>query len=137
MKKQTILWITLCVLTACNSPSGNKNSLSTSDSTKDLNSQRVRLIGKWLQPIPGMESEKQGFELYDNGVATSLNIHTLQYDKWMVAQDTLFLWYHTEGVQQVSNGVDTLIIKKLDINNLMVSPTGSKTADQEIYTKEK
>ncbi|SMO72853.1 Lipocalin-like [Chryseobacterium rhizoplanae] len=133
MKKQTILWIALGVLTACNSPSGNKNS----DSTKDINSQRVKLIGKWLQPIPGMESEKQGFELYENGVATSLNIHTLQYDKWMVSQDTLFLWYHTEGVQQVSNGVDTLIIKKLDVNNLVVSSAGTNTSDEDTYTKEK
>jgi len=133
MKKQTILWISLVALTACNSPSGNKNS----DSAKDFSSQRTKLLGKWLQPISGMESEKQGFELYDNGVATSLNIHTLQYDKWMVAQDTLFLWYHTEGVKQVSNGVDTLIIKKLDINNLVISPAGANSTEEEAYTKDK
>ncbi|MEF9478793.1 hypothetical protein OWR28_14715 [Chryseobacterium sp. 1B4] len=133
MKKQAMLWIALGILTACTSPSGNKNS----DSTKDFNTQRARLVGKWLQPIPGMESEKQGFELYENGVATSLNIHTLQYDKWMVMQDTLFLWYHTEGVQQVSDGVDTLIIKKLNINNLVVAPIGTNSTNEESYTKEK
>lgn len=133
MKKQTILWLALGALTACNSPSGSK----TSDSTQDFNSQKVRLVGKWLQPIPGMEGEKQGFELFENGVATSLNIHTLQYDKWLVTQDTLFLWYHTEGVKQVSNGVDTLLIKKLDINNLVISSLGANSTDEETYIKEK
>ncbi|WP_426478174.1 lipocalin family protein [Chryseobacterium sp. CBSDS_008] len=137
MKKQTILWMVLGLLSACNSPSGNNKSISVADSTQSFNSQRVRLVGKWLQPIPGMEKERQGFELYENGVATSLNIHTLQYDKWMVTKDTLFLSYHTEGVKQVSNGIDTLIIKKLDINNLVISPVGTDTTNQEEYTKEK
>lgn len=136
MKKQTILWIALGVLTACNSPSGNKNSSSDADS-KDYNAQRSLLIGKWLQPIPGMDTEKQGFELYDNGVATSLNIHTLQYDKWSVSQDTLFMSYHTEGVKQVSNGVDTLIIKNVDANNLVVSQVGAEAGEGETYSKEK
>ncbi|UCA61813.1 lipocalin family protein [Chryseobacterium rhizoplanae] len=133
MKKQAILCITLGILSSCNPSSQNKGTDASTDQTIN----RGNLLGKWLQPIPGMENEKQGFELFDNGIAASLNIHTLQYDKWTVAKDTLFMWYHTEGVKQVSSGIDTLLIQKLDSSNLIIGSPNAKPEDFETYSKEK
>ncbi|MDW9378791.1 lipocalin family protein [Chryseobacterium sp. JV558] len=119
--KKTISVIILGILVSCNPSTQNKNSKVHTDTSEDQNSLKTKLAGKWLQPIPGQENEKQGFELKENGVASSLNIHTLLYDQWKVSHDTLFVWYHTEGIRQVSNDIDTLLIKKLTDDQLTVS----------------
>ncbi|WPO92854.1 lipocalin family protein [Chryseobacterium sp. HR92] len=119
--KKAISLVILGVLASCNPSTQNKNLKESTETSSDPNSQKTKLIGKWLQPIPGQEKEKQGFELNENGVAASVNIHTLLYDKWKVSDDTLFLWYHTAGVRQVSNDIDTLLIKKLSDDQLIIS----------------
>lgn len=119
--KKAISLVILGILASCNPSTQNKNTKESTETSSDPNSPKAKLIGKWLQPIPGQEKEKQGFELNENGVATSVNIHTLLYDKWKVSDDTLFLWYHTTGVRQVSNDIDTLLIKKLSDDQLTIS----------------
>ncbi|MBT2620605.1 lipocalin family protein [Chryseobacterium sp. ISL-6] len=121
---------------ACNSPSKSQEETNSSKGSSSSFS-KDKLVGKWLQPIPGMEAEKQGFELHKDGSASSLNIHTLLYDKWEKSGDTLLLWYHTEGVKVLSNSVDTLLIKKLDDTNLIVSQGRSNGENDETYTKDK
>lgn len=137
MKQKIISIIVLGILTACNSTSQNKSSGEHSDSSLNTNTKSTELTGKWLQPIPGQEKEKQGFELHNNGVATSLNMHTLLYDQWKVSHDTLFLWYHTEGVRNVSNDIDTLLIKRLDNNQLTVKSLIGSSGMEQTYYKEK
>lgn len=36
--------------------------------------------GKWVEPIPSMESQMQGIHLEKGGKATSINMATLQYE---------------------------------------------------------
>lgn len=126
----------LGILTACTS-SKKENTKVNSESGDHI--RMAELVGKWIQPVPGKENEKQGIELHDNGVATSINMHTLLYEQWEVSHDTLFLWYHTEGVKQVSSDIDKLLIKKLDNKSLTIlSLVGnSKSNIEQTYNKEK
>ncbi|MDR6404051.1 MULTISPECIES: lipocalin family protein [Chryseobacterium] len=136
MKKNAIAMITFGILAACNPPSQAKNGNSSSSEAQDSGN-KAKLIGQWLQPIPGMESEKQGFQLYEDGTAASVNMHTLKYEKWGNSGDTLFLWNHSEGVKIPSSSIDTLVIKKLDGLQLVVSPVGSSPSYEETYAKGK
>lgn len=38
--------------------------------------------GKWTEPVPGMGNQMQGIELKEDGKASSINMATLQYEKW-------------------------------------------------------
>lgn len=38
--------------------------------------------GKWTEPVPDMENQMQGIELKEGGKASSINMATLQYEKW-------------------------------------------------------
>ncbi|CAA7194915.1 lipocalin-like domain-containing protein [Chryseobacterium potabilaquae] len=142
MKNKGILIILSALFVACNSPKKEEAAAAdtTSTSTEAPASQEVnkdQLVGKWLQPIPGQENQKQGFQLNKDNTASSLNIHTLLYDKWEVSNDKLLLWSHTEGVKEASANVDTLLIKKLTETELVVSPLKGGPADEQTYNKEK
>ncbi len=140
MKQKTISIIILSILAACTSPK-KENIKTDPNTTSDLNSKRAELIGKWVQPIPGQENEKQGIELRDNGIAVSINMHTLLYEQWKVSHDTLFLWSRTVGVAQpsASSDIDTLLIQKLDHKSLtVVSLIGDQKNNlAQTYNKEK
>ncbi|MDH7463807.1 lipocalin family protein [Chitinophagaceae bacterium 26-R-25] len=82
---------------------------------------KPQIIGRWTQPIPGMEKEMQGFELLPDGSAKSINSATLLYTKWWLKTDTLTLvtksiGNHTEGIDTTSYHIvahtqDSLILK--------------------------
>ncbi len=42
------------------------------------------LVGSWVEPVPGNARKMQGFRLYADGNAESINMRTLQYQKWRV-----------------------------------------------------
>ncbi|SHK08635.1 lipocalin family protein [Epilithonimonas mollis] len=134
MKKALTLLMSVLLIISCNSPSEktSKAELKTQTSAVDK-----RLYGKWVQPIPGQEENKQGFELNDNQTAHSININTMEYEKWLSSKDTLFIWGHTTGVRETSSFVDTLLIKKLSDSQLVISRLGNIEGDQEIYQKTK
>lgn len=137
MKKKVLSLIILGILAACTSPK-KENTEVISDKASDV---KAELAGKWVQPIPGQENERQGIELRDNGTAVSINMHTLLYEQWKVSHDTLFLWSRTVGVAQpsTSSDIDTLLIKKLDNTSLtVVSLIGDpKNNVAQTYSKEK
>ncbi|WP_142718491.1 lipocalin family protein [Chryseobacterium rhizoplanae] len=134
--KKLILLTFACMLSACNPFSEKKITKGFSSTASVPNPYREKLIGKWLQPIAGQQKEKQGFELQENGTASSLNIHTLLYDGWKLSEDTIYLSYHTEGVKLISKGIDTLVIKEVDDSELILSPIGINVSDAEFYHKE-
>ena len=45
------------------------------------------ITGQWVQPIPGMEQQMQGFKLKKGGEASSINMATLLYEKWEKEQE--------------------------------------------------
>jgi hypothetical protein len=66
--------------------------------------------GKWVEPIPGMESQMQGIHLEKGGKATSINMATLQYEKWEKQGDMLILSGKSIGNSQTIDFADTLTI---------------------------
>lgn len=78
------------------------------------------LFGKWVQPIEGQDSI-QGFDLKRDGVAESINMNTLVFKSWSIAQGKLILVGQSIGNGQTidfSNdfNVDTLTAAKLVIS---------------------
>ncbi|HEY8917290.1 MAG TPA: lipocalin family protein [Chitinophaga sp.] len=97
-----------------------------------------QLIGKWLQPVPGLDKQKQGFDLRKDSVARSLNMYTLVYEKWALVKDTLLLWNHTEGVEKQDSAatIDTVLIKELTDSTLVLFPVKAAEGYLEKYEKE-
>lgn len=76
--------------------------------------------GKWVEPIPGMEHMMQGINLEKGGKASSINMATLQYEKWEKKDNLLILSGKSIGNHVTGSFTDTLAIEKLTENELTV-----------------
>ena len=77
--------------------------------------------GTWVQPIPGMTEQVQGFTLYSDGSAASLNMATLQYTQWSLPEpETLILYGQSIGNGQTIEFCDTLAIALLSYDSLVL-----------------
>lgn len=74
--------------------------------------------GKWVEPVPGMESQTQGINLEKGGKASSINMATLQYESWEKKDNMLILSGKSIGNHETSSFSDTLFIEKLEKNKL-------------------
>jgi len=124
---------------ACQNSQQNHENAATSkqgDSTivKNESALAERIVGKWVQPIPGQEPSKQGIQLNTDGSASSINMHTLIYEKWKLKGDTLLLSSRTEGVKSTGSYTDTTLIKNLTDSTLALTTKG---ASEMKYTREK
>ncbi|WP_158618060.1 lipocalin-like domain-containing protein [Chitinophaga lutea] len=157
MKKLNLFAGCWLLLAACQAPvSGEKekDSVAVTDSTElvdTLPADSVTVIpadtavivdstlvpGRWLQPVQGIDSVMQGFNLRKNGKAESVNMHSRLYDKWKLQQDTLLLWSHAEGDKEPVTEIDTLVIKMLNDTSLVVFPTNAAPGYLEKYTRKK
>ena len=159
MKKCIALAASLMTLYACQPTSGPGSGVTSRDSslidvpdstsmqmvdsvaviatTDTVTYDETRLVGRWLQPVPGLEKELQGFLLKKNGKAVSINTYSMVYDKWQLMHDTLLLWNHAEGAQSkdTSATIDTTIIKSLTDTSLVLFPIKAVPGYQEQYTK--
>lgn len=77
--------------------------------------------GQWVESIPGMENEVQGLNLEAGGVASSINMATLQYEKWEKKGDWLILSGKSIGNHMTIPFTDTLVIDRLTDNELVVT----------------
>lgn len=77
--------------------------------------------GKWVEPIPGMENQVQGINLEKDGKASSINMATLQYEKWGKKDDKLILSGKSIGNGQTITFSDTLNIKELTDKELTLT----------------
>ena len=87
MKKILFAAAVVCTLTSCNGTS---------------------IEGSWTEPVPGMTDMQQGFTLEEGGKASSINMSTLQYEKWERHGDMLILQGTSIGNGQTINFTDTL-----------------------------
>ncbi|SHM51297.1 lipocalin family protein [Chitinophaga sp. CF418] len=96
-----------------------------------------QLLGKWLQPVRGVDKATQGFLLKKKGAITSINTYSMKYDKWGVSHDTLLLWSHIEGSQQKDSAtvIDTTLIKSLTDTSLVLFPIKAVEGYLEEYKK--
>ncbi|QEH40061.1 lipocalin family protein [Chitinophaga sp. XS-30] len=95
------------------------------------------LPGKWIQPVPGIDSILQGIELRKNGKAVSVNMHTLLYDKWELSHDTLILWSHAEGVENAGPAIDTMLVRALNDTALVLFPINAAAGYLERFTRQR
>lgn len=95
------------------------------------------LPGKWMQPVPGIDSILQGIELRKNGKAVSVNMHTLLYDKWELSHDTLILWSHAEGVENAGPAIDTMLVRALNDTALVLFPIKAAPGYLERFTRQR
>lgn len=82
---------------------------------------RQDVTGSWVEPIPGMEDCVQGFTLNEGGSASSVNMATLVYESWERKGDTLLLSGKSIGNHQTLPFTDTLVIKKLTSDKMVVT----------------
>ncbi|WP_164714225.1 lipocalin-like domain-containing protein [Chitinophaga rhizosphaerae] len=95
---------------------------------------KEKLTGKWTQPIPGQEPAIQGIEIKGDGSASSINMHTLIYEKWQLNGDTLLLWNHSTGVKEPIAAIDTTVITTLTDSTLVLT---NSNGYQSSYTRGK
>jgi hypothetical protein len=96
-----------------------------------------QLLGKWMQPVAGVDKATQGFNLKKNGIITSINTYSMVYEKWSVSHDTLLFWSHMEGAQQKDSAVviDTTLIRALTDTSLVLFPIKAAEGYLEEYKK--
>lgn len=80
----------------------------------------LTLEGSWVEPVPGMEEQTQGFTLNEDGTAVSINMATLQYHEWSASGDTLVLTGKSIGNGQTIDMADTLLIVSVSADSLVV-----------------
>lgn len=80
----------------------------------------LTLEGSWVEPVPGMDEQTQGFTLNEDGTAVSINMATLQYQEWSASGDTLVLTGKSTGNGQTIDMADTLLIVNVNADTLVV-----------------
>lgn len=84
----------------------------------------TQLAHMWIQPIPGMEGQ-QGFSLKSDGSAESINMSTLQYQKWRIFNGKLVLYMRSIGNRESFNTSDTVGINLLSDDSLIINRAGN------------
>ena len=78
------------------------------------------LIGAWVQPNPIDAERVQGFNLYVEGDASSINMSTLLYERWSLDGRELTLSGWSLGNGQTFRFSDTWSIERLDARELVI-----------------
>ncbi len=90
--------------------------------------------GEWVEPIPGMKGQVQGVKLDEDGKASSINMATLQYEKWEKKGDMLILSGKSIGNHQTISFTDTLNIEKLTKDELILNRDGLTINYRKMFT---
>lgn len=96
MKKQffPIIAFSVFIITSCNNTTEEKQTSATQDTAvtdNNATSSNADITGSWVEPNPIDSTQVQGFELLQDSTAKSINMATLVYDKWWVADNKLYL----------------------------------------------
>ncbi|MGB6128677.1 MAG: lipocalin family protein [Psychrilyobacter sp.] len=85
-----------------------------------IEDQNTYLLGSWIEPIPGNEKEFQGFTLNSDGTAQSINMATLQYQKWQFKDGKLILTAKSTGNKTSSVGEEVYTVISVNENYLFL-----------------
>lgn len=91
------------------------------------------VVGAWVEPVPGMEGQVQGIKMEEGGGASSVNMATLVYESWKQEGDKLILTGKSIGNGQTIEFTDTMAIKKLTADSLVLDNRGMEIR----YAKQK
>lgn len=82
------------------------------------NSER-NITGTWIEQLPQETNYMQGFCLKENGVAESVGMNTLLYNKWEIKNDKLILSGESIGNEQTIPFTDTIDIIEYNRDTLV------------------
>ena len=85
------------------------------------------LLGDWVEPVPGMEDQVQGFSLRDAGVAESIDMATLQYREWHLEGEVLVLAGESIGNGMADHFEETYRIVSVDPQRLELTDAHGAT----------
>lgn len=91
------------------------------------------LAGSWVQPIPGMEDQIQGFTLDKDGRAESVNMATLVYEEWEHKGNQLILRGKSIGNGQTIVFDEIYVIKRLTRRELVLQAEGQ---DEQVFVRQ-
>lgn len=91
------------------------------------------IVGSWVEPVPGMEGQVQGIKMEEGGTASSVNMATLVYESWKQEGTKLILTGKSIGNGQTIEFADTMNIKKLTPDSLVLDNQGMEIR----YAKQK
>ena len=91
------------------------------------------VVGAWVEPVPGMAGQVQGIKIEEDGAASSVNMATLVYESWKQEDDKLILTGKSIGNGQTIEFTDTMAIKKLTADSLVLDNRGMEIR----YAKQK
>lgn len=83
-----------------------------------------QIEGSWIEPVPGIPDMQQGVKLEKGGKASSINMATLQYEKWEKKGNQLILSGNSIGNHQTISFSDTLSIEELTADRLILKKEG-------------
>ncbi len=78
------------------------------------------VCGKWVEPVPGMPELIQGFVLRKGGSAESVNMATLQYQRWTQDGRRLHLSGESIGNGQVIPFTEEVWVESVDSDTLIL-----------------
>jgi len=78
------------------------------------------LAGAWVQPVKGRSTEKQGFTLFADGSAASINMSTLLYKQWSISNASISLTVESLGNHTHSESIETYAYEMPDANTLIL-----------------
>ncbi|MGZ2371396.1 lipocalin family protein [Ancylomarina sp. YFZ004] len=93
------------------------------DETSAISSEdKALFIGSWVEPIPGTPNSIQGFTLNEDGTASSINMHTLLYQKWVLKPVKLILTAksignHSSSIDDEEYTIEFVCKNSLKLNN--------------------
>lgn len=88
-------------------------------------------VGTWVQPAQNPGDREEGFVLYKDGTASTVNMRTVVFNSWEQKDDLLIIKGRNTGVYK-NSFIDTLRIVKLTEDNIVLSQTGF---DEITYTR--
>lgn len=98
--------------------------LKATELTITAHSPYYYIQGTWVEPIPGVPTQMQGFKLNEDGSASSVNMATLLFKSWKLTGKVLTLNSESIGNGQTIVGEDTLDIVRIDADSLVLARKG-------------
>ncbi len=97
---------------------------------------KCNIIGKWTAPVPTMPEIYQGIEFMPKGRASSINMATLEYDKYKISSDCLAITIsgRSIGNGQTINFTENYNIEYLNTEKIKLTGDGGYSIT---YTRQK
>lgn len=114
--------------------SKEKNILTPATSVKVTSAPRpvANIVGRWVQPIPGIDGV-QGIEFMEDGTAASINMATLVYKTWVMDGENLTMKGQSIGNKQTIDFEECATVEMPTSDSLLITIMG----ESYMYSRQK